>query len=137
MEKNLDGMADITLRNIEWKTFLDTKQQKNYTLAFSAWIADYNDASTFLTYYLSNSEQNKIGFKSEKFDKLINDSYYAKTPEERAEIYAQAEDELGKHHPFIAIYHYAGLFIKNPKLKGYEGKSPQGIYFLHDLYVEK
>lgn len=136
-KKNLDGMADISLKNIEWKTFLDTKQQKNYNLAFSAWIADYNEASTFLTYYLSNSEQNKIGFKSEKFDKLINDSYYAKNDEERAEIYAQAENELGSHHPFVAIYHYAGLFIKNPKLKGYEGKSPQGVYFLRDLYVEK
>ncbi|MGX2975165.1 ABC transporter substrate-binding protein [Ursidibacter arcticus] len=136
-KKNLDGMVDITLKNIEWKTFLDTKNQKNYTMAFNAWAADYNDASTFLTHYLSNSEQNRIGFKSEKFDKLINDSYYAKTPEERAEIYAQAEDELGKHHPFVAIYHYAGLFIKNPKLKGYEGKSPQGVYFLRNLYVEK
>ena len=136
-KKNLAGMADISLKNMEWKTFLDTKQQKNYNLAFSAWIADYNDASTFLTYYLSNSEQNKIGFKSEKFDKLINDSYYARNEEERAEIYAQAEEELGKHHPFVAIYHYAGLFIKNPKLKGYEGKSPQGIYFVRDLYLEK
>lgn len=136
-KKNLDGMANIALKNMEWKTFLDTKSQKNYNLAFSAWIADYNDASTFLTFYLSNSEQNKIGFNSEKFDKLINDSYYAKNENERAEIYAQAEEELGKHFPFIAIYHYAGLFIKNPKLKGYEGKSPQGSYFLRDLYLEK
>lgn len=136
-KKNLDGMADITLKNMEWKTFLDTKNQKNYQLAFSAWIADYNDASTFLTYYLSNSEQNKIGFKSETFDKLINDSYYAKNADERAEIYAKAEEELGKHHPFIAIYHYSGQFIKNPKLHGYEGKSPQGTYFIRNLYLTK
>lgn len=100
-------------------------------------MADYNDASTFLTYYLSNSDQNKIGFKSEKFDKLINDSYYAKDENERAKIYAQAESELDSHHPFVAIYHYAGLFIKNPKLKGYEGKSPQGRYFIKDFYIEK
>lgn len=136
-KKNLDGMVDVSLKNQEWKTFLDTKNQKNYNIAFSAWIADYNDASTFLTYYLSNSEQNKIGFKSEKFDKLINDSYYAKDEAERADIYAQAEAELNSHHPFVAIYHYAGLFIKNPKLKGYEGKSPQGVYFIKDFYVEK
>lgn len=136
-KKNLDGMTDITLKNMEWKTFLDTKAQKNYTLAFSAWMADYNDASTFLTYYLSNSDQNKIGFKSEKFDQLINESYYAKDEAERAEIYAKAEAELNSHHPFVAIYHYAGLFIKNPKVKGYEGKSPQGTYYIKDFYVEK
>lgn len=136
-KKNLDGMVDISLKNMEWKTFLDTKNQKDYHIAFSAWLADYNDASTFLTYYLSNSEQNRIGFKSEKFDKLINDSYYAKDEAERAAIYAQAEAELGSHHPFVAIYHYAGLFIKHPKLKGYEGKSPQGVYFVKDLYLEK
>ncbi|RPE86218.1 oligopeptide transport system substrate-binding protein [Vespertiliibacter pulmonis] len=136
-KKNLDGMVDISIKNMEWKTFLDTKSQKNYQLAFAAWSADYNEATTFLTYYLSNSEQNKIGFKSEKFDKLINDSYYAKTEEERADLYAQAEEELGKHHPFVAIYHYAGLFIKNPKLQGYEGKSPQGTYFIRNLYLTK
>ncbi|ATW42743.1 ABC transporter substrate-binding protein [Glaesserella parasuis] len=136
-KKNLDGMVEISLKNMEWKTFLDTKNQKDYTLAFAAWMADYNDASTFLTYYLSNSDQNKIGFKSEKFDKLINDSYYAKDENERAKIYAQAESELDSHHPFVAIYHYAGLFIKNPKLKGYEGKSPQGRYFIKDFYIEK
>lgn len=136
-KKNLDGMVDITLKNQEWKSFLDTKNQKNYNIAFSAWVADYNDASTFLTYYLSNNEQNKIGFKSEKFDKLINDSYYAKDDAERADIYAQAEAELNSHHPFVSIYHYAGLFIKNPKLKGYEGKSPQGVYFVKDFYIEK
>ncbi|WP_228064787.1 ABC transporter substrate-binding protein [Muribacter muris] len=136
-KKNLDGMADIKLKNMEWKTFLDTKNQKNYTLAFSAWIADYNEATTFLTYYLSNSAQNYIGFNSPRFDQLIHDSYYAKNDDERAEIYAQAEAELDSHYPFVAIYHYAGQIIKNPKLKGYEGKSPQGVYFLKDLYLEK
>lgn len=136
-KKNLDGMVDISLKNQEWKTFLDTKAQKNYNMAFFAWSADYNDASTFLTVYHSKSDQNNIGFKSEKFDKLIDNSYYAKNDAERAEIYAQAEAELNSHHPFVAIYHYAGLFIKNPKVKGYEGKSPQGVYFLKDWYVEK
>ncbi|ACA32359.1 ABC transporter substrate-binding protein [Histophilus somni] len=136
-KKNLDGLVDISLKNMEWKTFLDTKNQKNYHLAFAAWSADYNEASTFLTYFLSNSSQNKIGFKSEKFDQLIEASYNESDENKRAEIYAQAEEELGKHHPFIAIYHYAGLFIKNPKLKGYEGKRPQGGYLLSDLYLEK
>lgn len=136
-KKNLDGMADITLKNQEWKTFLDTKNRKDFFIAFEGWNADYNDASTFLTYYLSNSEQNRVGFKSEKFDKLMNDSYYAKNEAERADIYAQADAELSAHHPFVAIYHYAGMFIKNPKLKGYEGKSPQGVYFVKDLYLEK
>ncbi|MCK3655231.1 oligopeptide ABC transporter substrate-binding protein OppA [Pasteurellaceae bacterium Macca] len=136
-KKNLEGLVDISLKNMEWKTSLDTKAQKDYTLAFSAWIADYNEASTFLTYYLSHSDQNKIGFKSEKFDQLMESAYYAKTENERAEIYAQAEAELDSHHPFVAVYHYAGQFIKNPKLKGYTGKHPQGVYYFKDLYFEE
>ncbi|QIW15906.1 oligopeptide ABC transporter substrate-binding protein OppA [Pasteurellaceae bacterium RH1A] len=134
---NLDGMVNISLKNQEWKTFLDMKKQGNYEIIFSAWSADYNEASTFLTYFLSNSEQNTSGFKSEKFDALIAQSYEAKTEDERAEIYAQAEAELDSHHPFVALYHYAGLFIKNPKLKGYEGKSAQDNYRIKDFYLEK
>lgn len=136
-KKNLDGMVDIQLKNMEWKTFLDTKNQKNYALAFSAWVADYNDASTFLTYYLSNSAQNHIGFHSPRFDQLLHDAHYAKNDTERAEIYAKAEAELDSHYPFVPIYHYAGQIIKNPKLKGYEGQSAKEIYFLKDLYLEK
>lgn len=58
-KKNLNNMANIHLKNIEWKTFIDTKQARNYQLAFNAWLADYNEASTFLTYYLSDNEQIK------------------------------------------------------------------------------
>ncbi|OOR98750.1 oligopeptide ABC transporter substrate-binding protein OppA [Haemophilus paracuniculus] len=136
-KKNLDGMADISLKNMEWKTFSDLKHRKEFSLAFGAWVADYNEASTFLTRYLSNSNQNETNFKSEAYDQLVNSSYKAKTDSEREEIYAKAEAELDRNHPFVAIYHYAGLFLKNPKLKGYEGKSPQGIYYIKDLYLEK
>lgn len=134
-KKNTNGLVDIHLKNMEWKTFLDEKRKGNFDLAFDSWGADYNEATTFLSCYLSDNPQNSVGFNSKKFDDLIAQSYKVKTNEERQDIYAQAEAELDSYYPFVAIYHYAGLFIKNPKLKGYEGKSPQGVYYLKDLYL--
>lgn len=136
-KKNLAGMADISMRNMEWKTYLDARARGDFSISFLGWGADYNEASSFLTVYLSNNENNQSAFKSERYEQLIESSYAAQTDDERAEIYAQAEAELGRHHPFIAIYNYTGLAVKKPKLKGYEGKNPQGMYYFKDFYFEK
>lgn len=136
-KKNTNGAVDIGLQNKEWKTFLETKSRKDYTLIFFGWGADYNEASSFLTVFLSNNPQNDSGFKSEKFDQLIHQSYLAKTEAERAEIYNQAEAELDRHHPFVAIYNATSLAVKNPKLKGFSGNNPMGGYAIKDLYFEK
>ncbi|MGX3020441.1 peptide ABC transporter substrate-binding protein [Ursidibacter sp. B-7004-1] len=136
-EKNLDGMVKINLKGLEWKTLLTEKQQGNFQLISASWFADYNEATTFLSFYHSKNHKNHTGFASEHFDNLLQQSYYTKETEQRAALYAQAEAELEKYQPFIAIYHFMDFFVKSPKLQGYDTSNPQGIFLIKDLYFVK
>lgn len=133
-EKNLEGMVKVNLKGLEWKMLFDAKQLQNFEIITSSWFADYNEASTFLSFYQSDFHKNKTGFASKKFDELLTQANTVKSNQERAKLYAEAEAELQANLPFIAIYHYVDLLVKNPKLKGYEGKNPQGDYLIKHLY---
>ena len=39
--------VDATLKNEEWKVYLDTREQKQYDVARAAWIGDYLDPQQF------------------------------------------------------------------------------------------
>ena len=51
----------FTARNRGWIT----------TFPASSWVGDYNDANTFLDLYLSNSGNNRTGWKNARYDDLI------------------------------------------------------------------
>ncbi|MDH2924753.1 oligopeptide transport system substrate-binding protein [Nicoletella semolina] len=136
-KKNLQGIVKVTLRNQEWKTYLGTRSEGKFDMVWAAWGADYNEATTYLNYFLSNSTFNDIGFKDEKYDELVKSSYKAKTDEERRNIYAQAEERLISLHPMISLYSPIGVSLKRPYLKGYEGKDPQSQFRFKDWYLEK
>ncbi|MDO9735500.1 oligopeptide ABC transporter substrate-binding protein OppA, partial [Glaesserella parasuis] len=94
LKQNTGGLVDIKLENQEWKTFLDTRRAGNYDVARAGWAADYNQASTFGKYFLSNSSNNTARYKSAAYDAEINAAYQAGNAEERAAAYAKAEAQL-------------------------------------------
>lgn len=134
-EKNLDKLVKINLKGMEWKMLLNEKNQGNFDLIAASWFADYNEATTFLGFYQSQNYKNRTGFASATYDKLLEQSNYAPNNDERATLYAQAEAELGKQQPFISLYHFVNLIVKNPKLKGYDRDNPLGEFLVKDLYL--
>lgn len=137
LKQNTNGIVDIKLENQEWKTFLDTRRSGNYDVARAGWAADYNQASTFGKYFLSNSSNNTAKYKSEAYDAEINAAYKAGNAEERAAAYAKAEAQLAKDYAIIPIYNYVNPRLVKPFVKGYEGKDPQDDIFLRNLYIIK
>lgn len=136
-KKAFNGAVDVQLKQQEWKTYLDTKRERKFEMTFASWGADYNEATTYLTYFLSGGNFNRVGFNNKEYDDLINASYSVSSNEERQAIYAKAEALLDSHHPFISLYNPVGVFLKKPYVKGYEGKDPQSNYRYKDWYVEK
>ena len=53
-----------TLMNEEWKTFLDTRMQGNFSMAFAGWCSDYNDPAGMLNIFKSNNPNNAFHYKN-------------------------------------------------------------------------
>ena len=52
----------LKLENQEWAVFLNTRKDGNYSMARNGWLADYNDACSFLDMWLTNSGNNDAQF---------------------------------------------------------------------------
>ena len=82
------------LLNQEWKTFLDTRAASNFTVSLSDWCADYNDASSMLNIFKSNSANNTFKYKNSEFDKVLDSTLVAGImPQERTQRYTQLRSE--------------------------------------------
>lgn len=119
------GFVEATLNNQEWKTYLDTRRTQKHQMSRGGWCADFNEASTFLNTFKSDSSSNYGKYQSAKFDDLMKQTLSASvTPEQRADLYQQAEAELDKDAATIFAYHYISARLVKPYVQGYSDKDP-------------
>ena len=65
---NIDAVAN----QLEWGVFMQTTRgDKNFQIARSGWMGDYNDPMTFLDTFLSYSPQNTGSYYNKEYEELI------------------------------------------------------------------
>jgi oligopeptide transport system substrate-binding protein len=112
--------VEVELRQIERKIFYSAQSRLDYDLSASSWVGDYNDANTFLDMYVSNSGNNRTGWKSARYDALISAANRQNDLGRRAELFRQAEAILvAEETPIVPVYFYAGFtYFDDRKVKG-------------------
>ena len=131
-KKNLG--IKVELINEEWKTFLNRRKSKTETQLYRAsWIADYNDASSFLTLFTSNNAKNDSGYANPVYDDLIKQIESTMVITQREELIRQAEQQLLDEQVIIPIYHYVSRHLVKPDIKGYRA-NPLDHHYSRDLY---
>jgi ABC-type transport system substrate-binding protein len=111
-KKNLG--VEAKLQNQEWKTMLDTMHTHNFDAVRYAWIADYDDAATFLNNFRTGDSENTSQYSNPDYDQALVNAAKAKTTQERGQFYQQAEDLLGRDVPAIPVYHYVRTHLVKP-----------------------
>lgn len=134
-KKNLG--ADVTLRNQEWKTSLESRHQGQYDVARATWCGDYNEPSAFLNLVLSNSSINTIFYKSPTFDAIMASTLKAPDEAARAALYQQAEAQLDKDSALIPVYYRVSARLIRPSVGGFTGKDPLDYTDVKNLYIIK
>lgn len=98
------------LRQIERKVFYSSQSRLDYDISVSSWIGDYNDANTFLDMFLSQSGNNRTGWKHARYDALIREANAQLDLRRRAELFRQAETILvAEEAPIVPLYFYTGF----------------------------
>jgi oligopeptide transport system substrate-binding protein len=127
--------VEVELRQIERKIFYAVQSRLDYDLSASSWIADYNDASTFLDLFTSNGGNNWTGWKNGNYDEFISRANLEIVPDRRAALLRQAEEILVVDEcPIVPLYFYAGFNYFDPaKIQGIY----QNVLDEHPLQVIK
>ena len=133
-KKNLG--VEAKLQNQEWKTMLDTMHTGNFDAVRYAWIADYDDAATFLNNFRTGSSENTSKYNNKAYDDALDEAAKAKDFTERGKYYQQAEDILARDVPAIPVYHYVRTHLVKPWVGGFN-PDPLGYYLTQDMYIKK
>ena len=132
-KKNLG--VDATLRNEEWKVYLDTQSGGTYMTSRAGWIADYPDPNAFLETFLSYSGNNRTGWNNPEFDRLIQAASCENDVNKRHELFQQAEALLLDELPLIPIYFYTRVYLLHPAVKNWHANYQDHHPFKH-VYLE-
>ena len=104
---------DVTLINMEWKTYLQQRREHNFQISRSGWIGDYPDPNTFLDMFLAPETMdgewggNYGRYKNENFDSLIEKAATMDAGAARFSTLKQAEEIfISKDQALIPIYFY-------------------------------
>jgi oligopeptide transport system substrate-binding protein len=112
---------NMGLRQVEWKVYLNSTSHLDYDLARGDWIGDYDDPNTFLDLFLSDSGNNRTGWKNAGYDALVDEANEQSDLKAREKLFQQAETILTRDElPIVPLYIYAGI--------NYYHTNVQGIY---------
>jgi oligopeptide transport system substrate-binding protein len=110
-----------TLRNEEWRVFVQTRAQGRVTEVFrGGWIADYADAASFLLPFAERQALNTTGYDDGAFAALLRAAAAQAEPAQRNALLAQAETRLLAAHAIVPIYFYTSKHLVHPSVLGFE-----------------
>lgn len=122
---------DVGIYNQEWKVYLDSQSQLDYDISRAGWIGDYVHPTSFLDIFTSGNGNNDTGWSNAQYDGLIGSARVASSEAERMQLLRQAETILLDEMPIVPIYWYTLVYLKDPRVQGWEPKLLDNHPFKH------
>lgn len=133
--KNLG--IQTTIDNSEWQVFLDKMTALDYDVGRLGWIADYNDAYTFLERYdTANNGNNDTGWENDAYKKLMEQSVQETDDAKRLADLKEGQKILMDEMPVAPIYFYANDYVVKDYVKNM-APDKLGNINLKDVTIEK
>jgi oligopeptide transport system substrate-binding protein len=114
---------DVGIYNQEWKVYLDSQSKLDYDLSRSGWIADYAYPMTFLEIFTRGNGNNDTGWANPRYDALVRQAQSATTEPDRMRLMQEAEAILLTELPILPIYWYTRVYLKDPRIQGWNPTS--------------
>lgn len=112
---------NITLKEVEWKVYLQARNSGDFSIARAGWNGDYPHPSAFLEMFSSRStSQNPCKYHNVEFDLLLEKASKANSNKGAFTFFKQAERILIDENIIIPIFHGKRKKLVNPKLEGYK-----------------
>jgi len=126
----------VPLKNIEWKTFLDSRAKLQYSGAARAgWVGDYMDPYTFLDLFSTEFGDNGTGWSPPEYVAMLRRANTEHDPAKRYELLAKAEAFLIAAQPVIPLYTNGTDWLKKPFVKGMY-PNPLTLHAWKYVYIE-
>lgn len=123
--------VEMSINNMEWKTLLEVRSNGDFEMSRNAWCGDYNEASTFVDLYHTNSTQNDSKYSNTQVDNLLE---LSKTYDDPQPLYTTIEGFVADDAGMIPIYYYNSTLLHDPKFKGWPIDNVQQFWYGKTFY---
>ncbi len=114
--KNLG--IEVKMDNSEWQVFLDKVTALDYDVARMGWIADFNDAYTFLERYdTAKNGNNDTAWEDPKYKSLLVSATKETDENKRLDLLKEANTVLAEQMPIAPIYFYVNNYVEKDYVK--------------------
>ncbi|MGJ9458280.1 peptide ABC transporter substrate-binding protein [Oceanobacillus sp. CF4.6] len=119
LETNLPGLS-ITLKQVPFEQRLDLDTSMEYDLQTAGWGPDYLDPYTFLSLWITDGGNNKMGYSNNEYDALLEEATTELATDNvaRYENFLEAEKILFEDAAIAPIYQRAKAQLISPKVEG-------------------
>ena len=101
---------EMELHAIEAQVFWGMEARVEFQMSSSSWVADYNDANTFLGMFLTGDGNNQTGWSNARYDELVHAANETADLARREQLFQQAETILVRDElPILPLYLYTGI----------------------------
>ncbi len=109
----------VRTRNEEFATLLSNQRALNYDVSRLAWIGDYGDPNTYLDMFITGGENNRTGWSSPAYDRLIENAASEPDAAKRLAMLRDAERILMDELPLLPFYFYVSKNMVKPYVRGF------------------
>ena len=127
----------IETESMEFKVLLKKRHDGEFQMARNGWIADYNDATTFLALIRCDSDQNNNFNCNRAAEDIINKGVMETDPAKRKALLTQAANLIMEDYPIIPLVQYSLPRLVKSYVGGYFLTNSQDRFRSKDLYIIK
>ena len=128
---------DLDLEAMEFKVLIKKRNDRDYQMARNGWVADYDDATTFLTLVQCDSDQNSQGNCNRKAEALIDEGNKSLDQAKRKTLLTQAAKMIMDDYPMIPLLQYTVPRLVKPYVGGYTNTNALDRWRAKDIYIIK
>ena len=131
--KDIAPWVQPEIRQVETQALYDALKTKDYSIADTGWVADFNDAYNFL--YLLDSRTGPMNYgdyTNPAYDALLDASAKELDTTKRAAILKQAEQLMLEDTAVLPMLTRVTQDIVSPKITGYADNAEVALPLLHD-----
>ena len=127
----------IDTESMEFKVLLKKRHDGDFQMARNGWIADYNDATTFLALIRCDSDQNNNFNCNRAAEDIINKGVMETDPIKRKALLTQAANLIMQDYPIIPLVQYSLPRLVKSYVGGYSLTNTQDRFRSKDLFIIK
>jgi oligopeptide transport system substrate-binding protein len=111
--------VDVQIRVADYQITLRNMRQGQFQLAYTTWLADFDDAANFLDLLRSGNPNNYAGYRNPKFDAAMVAAEREADPAKRARLMQGAEKMALADNAWLAIRFLNQSEAVGPRIGGY------------------